>query len=466
MLSKTGLGILLLLLMVGLASAQGVTYVVLWFDTEDYIDPIADEAALRIANDLTSLGVRATFKIVGEKARVLERRGRLDVIQALGKHSIGYHSDWHSIQPAPAVALEHLGLLEGAADFERRQRPGFEDVGRIFGIAPVCYGQPGSSWAPQSNLALRHMGIHVYLDEGSQVGLNDQPFWYGGLLYVYSMGPYQIRADIDHNVPASETYRQFDSAVKHFKETGGGLISTYYHPTEMVHTEFWDAVNFSHGAMRKRDEWVLPSRRTPEDAERCFRILKAYVEHAKAIPDVQFITANDLLRIYANPLPPAVDKLKLAQHFKQGITFLSLDTGDLSSADILLELLNLPAEYVDGPTRPGVTTYKDATIPPFVFDGAVEDVKSFIRTNHYLPSEVFVGAQTLSLADFAATLAGHLLSPGPIQIAQGKLAFDRYFSKDAAASFRWPIHPQGFAPEELLALGRLQGWTLKPARLR
>ncbi len=460
-----GFGVLVLL-MAGLASAQGVTYVVLWFDTEDYVDPIADDAALRIADDLTKLGVRATFKVVGEKGRVLERRGRLDVIQALGKHSIGYHSDWHSIQPAPAVALEHMGLLEGAADFERRQRPGFEDIARIFGVAPVCYGQPGSSWAPQSNVALRRMGVHVYLDEGSQVGLNDQPFWYGGLLYVYSMGPYQIRADIDHKVPESETYRQFDSAVRHFRETGGGLISTYYHPTEMVHTEFWDAVNFPHGAMRKSDEWVQPQRRTPDAAERCFRILRAYVEHAKAMPDVKFVTANDLVGIYANPLPPAVNKAKLAQHFQQGITFISMAEGELSAADILLELLDLPAEYVDGPLREGVTTYGDATIPPFVFDAAVEDVRSFIRTNHYLPSEVFVGAQTLSLADFGATLAEHLVSGGPIRVEHGKLGFEQYFSRDAGASFRWPIHPQGFAPEELLALGRLQGWTLKPARLR
>jgi hypothetical protein len=93
-------------------------------------------------------------------------------------------------------------------------------------------------------------------------------------------------------------------------------------------------------------------------------------------------------------------------------------------------------------------------------------VKSFIETNHRLPSEVFVGAKTLSLADFAATLAQHLLSEGPIRVEHGKVGFEQYFSTDAAGSFRWPIHPAGFAPEELLALARLQGWTLKPARLR
>lgn len=449
-----------------LSRAQGLTYVVLWFDTEDYIDPVSDDAALRVANDLSALGVHGTFKIVGEKARTLERRGRRDVIEALGRHCIGYHSNWHSIQPVPAVALQHLGLLEGAGEFYRREHGGFEDVSRIFSVAPVCYGQPGSSWVPQSNLALRRLGFHVYLDEGSQVGYNDQPVWYGGLLYVFNMGPYQIRADLDHHTPLDETFRQFDAAARHFAESGGGLISSMYHPTELVHTEFWDAVNFANGAVRERSEWTLPKRRSPEDADRCFGIMKAYVEHAKSVPGVRFVTANDLLRIYAAPIPPAVDVATLARHFRQSITFLSLDSGELSAADILLELLRVRPQYVDGPTVHGITNYTKPTIPDFVFDAAIQDVKSFIQTNRRLPSQVFVGSKTLSLPDFAATLAQHVLSPGPIQVVHGRLGFEQFFSKDARAAFKWPIHPEGFAPEELLDLARLQGWTLKPARLR
>ena len=60
----------------------GPVYVTLWFDTEDYILPQSDDAAKRLAETLTRLGVRATFKIVGEKARTLERRGRKDVTAA------------------------------------------------------------------------------------------------------------------------------------------------------------------------------------------------------------------------------------------------------------------------------------------------------------------------------------------------------------------------------------------------
>jgi hypothetical protein len=75
------------------AEPAAPVYIVLWFDTEDYILPASDDAALRIADFLTQQGVRATFKVVGEKARVLERRRRTDVIAALARHEIGYHSN-------------------------------------------------------------------------------------------------------------------------------------------------------------------------------------------------------------------------------------------------------------------------------------------------------------------------------------------------------------------------------------
>src|SRR5207248_7227174 len=117
-------------------------YVVLWFDTEDYILPASDDAALKVAEFLTREGIRATFKVVGEKARTLERRGRRDVIDALKKHEIGYHSNFHSVQPTPAMYLSNLGWDEGVAEFDRRERPGLEDVQRVFGQTPSCYGQP------------------------------------------------------------------------------------------------------------------------------------------------------------------------------------------------------------------------------------------------------------------------------------------------------------------------------------
>jgi len=113
-------------------------YVILWFDTEDYLLPASDDAAKRVADLLTKRHVKATFKVVGEKARTLERRGRHDVISALKKHVIAYHSDFHSVHPTPSEYLADCGLLDGIAEFIRREGDGAADVRRIFGVKTLA----------------------------------------------------------------------------------------------------------------------------------------------------------------------------------------------------------------------------------------------------------------------------------------------------------------------------------------
>jgi hypothetical protein len=454
-----------LFLTVGSLFAAAPVYVVLWFDTEDYIEPAADDAALRIAKALTAEGVRATFKVVGEKARVLEKRGRRDVIEALSQHAIGYHSDWHSVHPTPAEYLLHLGYLEGAEEFERREGPGLADVKRIFGKQPVCYGQPGSSWGPQANLALRKLGIPVYLDEGEQVGINEQPFWYGGLLYVFRMGKNQFRAELNVGTEDPAAYQRFDEAATRLASGGGGVISIYYHPTEFVTTEFWDAVNFARGANPDRDTWKNPRLRTAEESARCYGVLRRFVQHMKARPGVRFVTAEDLPGLYAYPAPKPVDRKAVAAHLSRHIVFGEIQGQMLSAAEMLLALLEVGPQTVDGPTAPGTTTYLKATIPAGAFQKAVSDAADFVRRFQRLPSQVFVGSDTLSLADFAATLAGSVDRRGTIEVVHGNIQFDRYFASDGRTPFNWIIHPEGFNGAPLLDLGRLQGWTLKPARI-
>jgi hypothetical protein len=448
-----------------LPAASGV-YVVLWFDTEDYIEPAADDAALRIARDLTGEGVRATFKVVGEKARVLQARGRTDVIAALSKHAIGYHSNWHSVHPTPGEYLLRLGYLEGADEFERREGPGLADVTRIFGTRPACYGQPGSSWGPQSNLALRRMNIPVYLDEGDQVGLDEQPFWYGGLLYVFRMGKNQFRAQLNVGAEDPGAYKLFDEAAARLAANGGGVISIYYHPTEFVTTEFWDAVNFAHGANPDRESWVKPHRRTTEDSERCYGVLRRFVQHMKQRPGVQFVTAKELPGLYEGSVAGAVDSRAAADGLRTQIRFRDIAGQTLSPAEMLVALLKLPPQIVDGPTLPGKTTYTKATVPVTAFRSTTLNAAEFVRRFHRLPNEVFVGAETLSLADFAATLAGSTGKDGPVAVLHGTTGFETFFATDGRKSFNWVIHPDGFDGSALLELGRLQGWTLKPARLR
>lgn len=439
-------------------AATPPVYYLLWFDTEDYVEPAADDAALRIAKELTSRGIKGTFKVVGEKARVLEQRNRADVVAALKQHDIGYHSNYHSIHPTPAEYLEGMGMLEGEQEFSMRELTGFQAVEKLFGLRPSCYGQPGNSWAPQANKVLRQWGTRVYMDEGGQVGFDHQPFWFGSMLYIFGLGPNTVRANLDKPALLPDAYRAFDQAFERLRPTGG-VIQSYYHPTEFVTTEFWDGVNFRRGANPERADWKRPNLRTRESTEQAFRLFLAFVDHVQKTPGIRIITAREAPEIFQpRDLPvPLESARKLAE---------SIDVHDgFSPADQLLALLGLPPRHVDGPLRRAATTLKVQELPRAVFDRAKADSVRSITKQGRLPDSVWIGSQELSLSDFAATLAGDSGAANVI-IRKGNMAMESHVGTNAAKLYNWVIHPEGFAPENLLELARLQSWTLKPAALK
>jgi hypothetical protein len=485
-----------------LAVAGGVTsqetsppiYVTLWFDTEDYILPQDDDATKRLADMLTDLGVRATFKIVGEKARVLESRGRRDVIAALGRHDVGYHSNTHSQQPTIAVYLQNAGWEDGRAEFYRREVQGVRDIERIFGVAPVAYGQPGSAWAPQVYPALRDMGIRMYLDESDHVGIDDQPFYYGGMLNVFKMRSNLARMDLRGGASLDNGKSTFMTAYEQLRRTGGGTISIYYHPNEWVHTEFWDGVNFRRGANPDRADWKMPGTRPAAETEQAFHDFDQYIRFIKAQPGVRFATATELMTIYGDTAMTRSfsqeDLLGLARSVQKDITFQRLDGYALSAADVFGLLTDAMAAYIernelpsatrvtalDGPARVYAPLAGGARSSSFrwsAFARAVRDTEDYGRTFHRLPDEVWIGAESLSPADYFATLARTLedlitsgRTPAEVPRREGRYTADRYVAEDSPALWGWVIFPEGFHAPRIMELARLQAWTLKPAVLR
>ena len=463
-------------------------YVTLWFDTEDYVLPQSDDAAKRLAEMLTKLGVKSTFKIVGEKARVLEQRGRKDVIAALKKHEIGYHSNLHSGQPTPAVYLQHAGWEDGSAEFYRREVQGVRDIQRIFGATPICYGQPGSSWAPQSYPALKRMGVSMYLDEASQVGIGDQPFYYGGMLNVFKMRSTVVRMDLGKPDNLATAQAEFQKAAEKLRRQGGGTISIYYHPCEFVHREFWDGVNFRRGANPPRSEWKLPPMQTAEEIERNYRDFEQYVQFIQKQSGVRFVHCADLMKLYEDRALSFDFTQKeiaaLAQAVRKEITFQPMNGFTLSAADSFsllteayLSRLNgekrpLKLKPLYGPARtfsPSVGGNKQATIRQVEFSKAVRDVSRFIQTHGRVPDEIWIGAQSISPQDYLATLAAVIESgkdsATDISLLPGKFTADSYVAEDAPKLWGWVIFPEGFHAPKIMELARLQAWTLKPALL-
>jgi hypothetical protein len=469
----------------GQRPAQGNVYVVLWFDTEDYILPQSDDAAKRLAAFLTEQGIQATFKVVGEKARTLERRRRADVIAALQKHAIGYHSDTHSQHPTPAEYESLLDWENGVTEFTRRERSGFDDVQRIFKQKPCCYGQPGNSWAPQAFPSLADWGVGLYLDEGRHVGLNGEPFYYGGMLNIFntSEGP-QLRPNEEwNNIEASKTkFRQFYEGKTN---NGGGLISLYFHPCEFIHSQFWD-MNFARGVNPPRDQWQIYPLRPMESQERAFGYFEQLVQYMHSFPRVRFITGPQVMLLYADGARGhrfnAAELTEMAQQVESEVSFQVHETYSLSPAEVMMLLSEwmasqpgAPADIdlpftVYGPSLPPPRLDEPLEIPWSQFERSLNDLHLFMRRHHQIPNAVWAGSKPVAPEAFLVAMAEVAREarngrhPKTVTVVPARLATQKYVAEDSSELWSWPIFPKGFHSEHLMELARLQAWTLKPAK--
>ena len=274
------------------------------------------------------------------------------MIAALKKHEIGYHSNWHSVQPTPALYLSTLGWDEGVAEFDRREGPGRDDVERIFGLAPSCYGQPGSSWGPQSYGAMKKWGMGVYLDAGRHVDLDGKPCYYCGVLNLYKLD-HILRADLASLEQRSRGRgplpRGPQGAAGRGRRRGQHLLS----PLRVRPQGVLGRRQLQEGANPPRSEWKLPPAKTPEESKIAYQVFENYVRFIKRFPEVRFITASEAAQLYRDRARgrkfSPTDLKAIAATVSEGITFQEHDRYTLSAGEVLL-LLNatsptaLPAE--------------------------------------------------------------------------------------------------------------------------
>jgi len=487
------------------AHAIGRVYLILWFDTEDYVlDDDESDSVKRLAMFLAEHNVRATFKIVGEKARMLERKGRRDVIAALGYHEIGYHSDLHSQKPLIDEYEEPLGWEAGVQEFNRRERPGFEDVRRILGQFPTTYGQPGASWAPQSYQALKEWGVDVYLDHGKQVGLDGKPFWYGGMLNIFGLlDERALRPKIvtDPDAPGftpdgdwmnlSEVKANFQTIYNHMSlQPEGGLVSFMFHPCEFVAKADWDIVNFARGANPPSSEWKLPVARSVDVRARAFNFFQDLILYIKSFPNVEFVTASQARTLYEDAAQTHYfsdeEIAGIAGSVRPAVTFQTRDTYTLAPSEVLKILNRFAVRKINGPGTGFITLegtpygpsshfaelHQRITIPWAQFSRTVLDVENFLEKNRQVPSAIWFGSQAVSPESYLTALAEVVVAlqrqgslSTSVAVDPADLAAARYVTDDSAA-WQWIVAPDGVRRSNLIALAKLQAWTLKPAKLR
>jgi hypothetical protein len=364
-------------------------------------------------------------------------------------------------------------------------------VHRIFGKTPCCYGQPGNSWAPQSFGALHSWGVKLYLDEGSHVGLDGKPFWYGGVLNIFNtVEGEQLRPNENwDNLEHSEAkFREFYAHMS--SQSGEGLISLYFHPCEFIHQWFWD-MNFAHGANPPRDDWKAPPEKSPAQQQKAFGYFEGLVRYMKTFPNVRFITGSQAIELYPDLAQgrefSSTELAAIAHAVTPNLSFQDRDDYSLSASEILDLLTSYVAiagsnHEAAAMVRLSQTPYGPSSAPPSLehtiqvpaqqFLRTVLDVNDFLNVNHQVPSAVWFGSVPVPPESYLIALAqvtGQLLNnqtvPDSVTIAPAQLVAAEHVAKDSVKLWDWPIFPEGFHSAHLMELARLQAWTLKPAIL-
>ena len=133
-----------------------------FMDVEDPINPLADPAALDIAQVFTNLSVKGSFCVTGEKCRSLISRDRRDILEAFKPHCLGLHTNTHSQHPTTMELLAEVSYEEGCRLALASEAKGFESFVSAFGREPSFWGGAGNTWSPEICHALGKLGIGAY----------------------------------------------------------------------------------------------------------------------------------------------------------------------------------------------------------------------------------------------------------------------------------------------------------------
>lgn len=456
----------------------------LWFDTSDFINEESEEALAYVLDMLDDLGIRVSFKMVGEKVRNLRDHGRDDLLKRLALHDLGYHTDLHSFHPTVTEYCETLSFSEGAEEFERREGLGLRDTREILGRRLTGYGQPGEAWAPDVCPALRKQGVDVCLDTHFILNVEGQPFSYGGMLNLNTL--YRtMRCEYEQPNGLLDAIEQFDRWAAEDHPLGDRpettkLFSIYYHPCEFVNRDhFWDldncprGLNLSHDAAGKFIGYIKTPLVSFERMRERIDVVREFLRHLIA-RGVDFVTMEELPELVCRRTRAICeqDVRALAESIvtQQTITFAEVDGEYLSPAEIFVLLKQTLSQT---PLKPQLMygpeiRCESRILSPVRREDVIAAMNGYDTVLGYpqLLSSYVVGDNVLSPADLCYAAAYFVLHDDETcEVRPTVCAAEQYVVGDSDWSGHW-LFPSPFRVDNTYEKTRLQCWTLKPVRFQ
>ena len=276
------------------------------FDTEDYVDPISNDALLALAQIHSRHGVPAVFGLVGEKARFIHYCGRDDVVAALKDHEVGYHSDHHFILPNPRYNPCHMPAWVNEMDWDTamdrllaEESRGVADIGDIFGERPVTQLRNYGDWTPQVMAAHARLGLGVHAYGPVFHTTDPTPIWYCNQLQIAN--PRLMYENYLHDfdlTPQDKLDRHIADVQKHLDE-GTPRLGWVNHPTRFIADTWWEQPNWWGDCDDPpRSEWRFPERFDAAMTQELLWIADELVGWVAKHEDIEFRTFRDFHEEY------------------------------------------------------------------------------------------------------------------------------------------------------------------------
>ena len=433
------------------------TDIMVFLDTEDYTDPVSDDAILEMANLLEEEGVVGNFDVVGFLVQRLIESRRFDVLDSLRNHTVGSQSLYHSLHPTECeyaavedARLAYRNMLEYEATCVGMLRAGF-------GLDKIEYMTgPGNSFI--------YIAGHVCHDMGMKVGLDivrgcAYKAWYANLLNLpYTWG-------IESLIPPKPEpdYKALLDAWAEKPYMGLAM-----HPNMMRATTFWDLVNYvseNHCEWRK---WKAAPRRNEADVKEFYRRVRKLMRALKSdsrfnVTDVRECIASIKPRRTIVPADmPALEAALKADFGPVGepASYCVADVFQAAAKFLLGEkefTPDLALGFLDRPV--GVT--EPTTLSADDLRAAVAK----IDLKWYLPNTIDVGGKAIGPADCLFAMF-EVLRTGAKSVTvtpREQLGSFKHVPKLENFSYRpgWPIHAKDLPDQMLSDRLRYQLWTLR-----
>jgi len=468
-------------------SGKEKTPMVICFDVEDYTSPESagmDDIPKWLAEILTDEGVTGSFFVIGEKARMMEKRGRQDVIEAMARHDIGSHTNFGSIHPTMTEILEYASWDQGKETMLKNETAGFDELERIFGQRPATLARHGGSYGPQLTGALSQMDAGFVYSPVSLPGHN--AVWFCNALNFHGEGDYGFFDDAYYRDDLfNPMLEALDSLIPASINDVDLMAFFANHPSKVRSIQFWD-FNYYKGANPGPDEWKTPELRSLESMETAKNNFRRLVRYLKSRDDIELTTFRDL-----------------AERFSYQKDFIRKDELDLITSRVLKEnkivshdlfsaaeifaalaesLVHHQAEQVLPSQLTLIRPFGPAEMPPDIPE--IEYVPAqgvlalsvmagaYIKEHKHLPAFLLYEGKKIGTGSLLALFCDMYLqiqeSRPPDQYSIKKFEphptiNEENIIREVAACKEWPVHREDLDMNHLIEMTRLQMWTLKPA---